>query len=129
MNYPTSKIIATKTWYPEMLEHIRKTWHKDYDWPAYIKLVGSLNKILAQVREDGHANPAMFFCKTCNEHHESKFSGVSVPALLYALIKYGFMDETTGKKLLNKWKTYRKNNDLDVKGIQIIAVSCTHINE
>ena len=60
--------------------------------------------------------------------HESKFSEVSVPALLYALMKYEFMDEIVGKSLLNKWKTYRKNNDLDVKGMQIINVGCEYVN-
>jgi len=83
MSYPTSRIIATKTWYPEMLEHIRKNWNMDFDWLDYIKFVKSLNKILDKIRKEGHAKPAMFFCKTCNKRHESNFSEVSVGIRLF----------------------------------------------
>lgn len=116
MRYPTERVIATKTWYPEMLEYIQKHWNVEFEWSDYIKLCKKLNKILKKIREKNSLKPATFFCKNCNDRVSSKFSEVTVSGLLYTLIKYKFIEEPAGKKLLNKWKTYKKNNNLDLKG-------------
>jgi hypothetical protein len=97
---------AHTTWFPELKQIIKDKWNENLTIPEQFKLVDELTAKLNQIRTERKIQPPMMWCSNCKERHRSKFIGVSITAMYFALKKFDVCTGNEFNELRKKWKIY-----------------------
>jgi len=111
---------AHTTWFPELKNILGERWNSTLTIPQQFELVSDLNNKLHQIRTEGEIQPPMMWCPKCQKRHRSKFTGVSITAMYYALKRFELCSEDDFKKLKSNWNNYSKTENIDIYGKAII---------
>ncbi len=107
---------AQRTWFWEMIDHLRDEWHTEMPLPAPIELCGSLDTMLHKIRSGRKILTPMMRCRCCGVEARQPEPHVSVRATILALSRFGIASREVTKKLEKEWANYRKLNSLDLRG-------------
>jgi hypothetical protein len=109
-----------RTWFPEMVEALRTEWRAEMSWDELIALRGRLDRMLQDIRESRHIQPATasMLCPCCGAPVTQGSANVSVRATILALSRFGIAPEDYVKVLEKRWNKYRQANGCDLHGKQ-----------
>lgn len=107
---------AQRTWFPEMIDMLKDSWHPELTPEELIVLRDRLDKNLQTIRRDRNIIPPMMWCPKCQERHRSAHPKVSVRATVLAFGRLQIADQSEVKSIEKKWNTFRKQNQLDLYG-------------
>src|SRR3989339_321801 len=107
---------ASRTWFSEMVETLRREWKPDMLWEEIIALRDRLDAMLQQIRLSRGIRPPTMWCPVCNERTQQAEPSVSVRAVIFALGRFGIASQTEMKSLEKRWAKHRKENGLDRNG-------------
>jgi hypothetical protein len=107
---------AQRTWFPEMIEMLRKEWRSSLTLEELIKLRDSLDATLQFIRRSRNILPPRIWCPHCKQYQRAGSPKVSVRATILALGRFDIANQQDIKALEKSWKKYRSENDLDLYG-------------
>jgi hypothetical protein len=107
---------AHTTWFPELKDILKDQWDSALTIPQQLKLMTKLNIKLQQIRTELKIQPPMMWCPKCQKRHRSRFVGVSITAMYYALMRFELCSEDDFKKLKKNWNKYSKTENIDIYG-------------
>jgi hypothetical protein len=107
---------ASRTWFPEMIDMLRREWGDSMSWPEFIQLTARLDFALQAIRSERNIQPPMMWCPKCQVRHRSAPTNVSVRAAILSLGRFEICDLETAKRLEKSWKKYRAENGLGLYG-------------
>ena len=113
---------ASRTWFSEMVEALRREWRPDMPWTQVIALRDQLDAMLQEIRSSRQIQPPTMWCPTCNEGTQQAPPSVSVRALIFALGRCRIVPPSEVKALEKGWTKHRKENSLDRNGKSSQAV-------
>jgi len=105
-----------RTWFPEMINHLRVEWHADMPFPALIELCGSLDRMVCRIRSERKLLRPMMRCPRCGLVARQAEPRVSVRATILAVSRFGIASRDVTKKVEKEWAKYRKLHGLDRYG-------------
>lgn len=121
---------AQRTWFREMIDHLRDEWRADMPLPTLIELCSSLDSMLHKIRSERKILTPLIRCRCCGVEARQPEPRVSVRATILALSRFGIASREVTKKLEKEWAKYRKLNGLDLYGNSESEVSqassCVH---
>ncbi len=106
----------SRTWFPEMVEVLRREWKPDIPWEEIIALRDCLDSMLQQIRLSRGIRPPTMWCPVCNKRTQQASPSVSVRAVIFALGRFGIASQTEFKSLEKRWAKHRKENKLNRNG-------------
>lgn len=107
---------AHTTWFPELKDILKEKWNSKMSIEQQFDLVKELNNKLNQIRTDLNIQPPMMWCPKCQKRESSRFTGVSITAMYYALKRFELCKDDYFKKLVRDWKKYSKMENIDIYG-------------
>ncbi len=107
---------ASRTWFSEMVEALRREWRPDMPWEQVIALRDRLDAMLQEIRSSRQIRLPTMWCPACNERTQQAPPSVSVRALIFALGRFGIAPQAEVKSLEKRWAKHRKENSLDRNG-------------
>ena len=107
---------AQKTWFPELVEILRKRWHPAMPWDTFVGLSHDLDAALSRIRAERNILPPLIKCRKCGKRERAKPPRVSVRAAILALGRFGIAEQSSVKDMERSWRRYRKANHLDLYG-------------
>ena len=107
---------ASRTWFSEMVEALRREWKPDMPWEEIIALRDRLDAMLQEIRFSRQIRPPTMWCPVCNERTQQAPPSVSVRAVIFALGRFGIVPPVEVKSLEKRWAKHRKENGLDRNG-------------
>ena len=110
---------AHTIWFPELKRILKEKWHPALSIAQQLDLLADLNNELTKIRTNLAIQPPMMWCPNCKERHRSKFTGVSITAMYYALDKFEISKGLDINSMKRKWKEYSKLNEIDIYGKRI----------
>jgi hypothetical protein len=105
-----------RTWFSEMVEHLRKEWRKDMPLPDFIALTAELDEMLYAIRKQRNIVPAMMWCRECQARVQQAEPKVSVRAAILSLQRFEIEDEKVVRQYEKQWHKFREANALDLYG-------------
>jgi len=109
---------AQRTWFPEMIEMLGRTWSPSMSESEWLALRDRLDTTLQTIRSKRHILPARMWCPHCQAHHPSAPPKVSVRAMLLALGRFGMASASEVTAFERRWNTYRRRHQLDRYGMK-----------
>ncbi len=106
----------SRTWFPEMIERLRKDWRGDLDMAEVIALAQRLDRMLQEIRTERAIKPAMFRCPQCGRRSPEGPRRVSVRAMILAAGRFGSGDTVDVKRIERLWRQHRSAEKLDLYG-------------
>lgn len=110
---------AHTIWFPELKQLLKENWKTNLTIPKHFKLVADLDNKLNQIRAERKIQPPMMWCPNCKKRHRSKVRSISITAMYFALKKFDNCTEIEFKELINNWKIYSKEKNLDIYGKEV----------
>jgi len=110
---------ASTTWFPELKKILKDQWNSGSDVKDHFKLIGILNNELNKVRKDLNVKPQTFFCRNCNDWHQSEFSKVTITSMYFALERFEICDHQEHFFLKRQWRKYSKEMGVNINGESI----------
>ena len=107
---------ASRTWFSEMVEALRREWKPDMAWEEIIALRDRLDSMLQEIRLDRGILPPTMWCPVCKQQTRQAPPRVSVRALILALGRFGIVPQMEVKSLEKRWAKHRKENRFDRNG-------------
>jgi len=107
---------ASRTWFSEMVEALRREWKPDMPWEQVIALRDRLDAMLQEIRSSRQIRPPTMWCPVCNQRTQQAEPSVSVRAVIFALGRFGIVPQVEFKSLEKRWAKHRKENGLDRNG-------------
>lgn len=107
---------ASRTWFSEMVETLRREWRADMPWEEIIALRDRLDSMLREIRLSRGIRPPTMWCPVCNQRTRQAPPSVSVRAVIFALGRFGVAPPGEVKSLEKRWAKHRKENGLDRNG-------------
>ncbi len=107
---------SSTTWFPELKKILKQKWKFKSNIQEHFELVKILNKKLIEVREELNVKPPTFWCKNCNERHESKLTMVTLTSMYFALERFELCTHKEHLELKRKWRKYSKENLINIYG-------------
>jgi len=105
-----------RTWFREMIDHLREEWHADMPFPALIELCSSLDTMLHRIRSERNILTLVMRCQCCGLEVRQPEPRVSVRATILAVSRFGIASRDVTKKIEKEWAKYRKQHGLDLYG-------------
>jgi len=105
-----------RQWFPEMIEMLRQRWAPELSWDDLALLAARLDAVLQRIRRERNIIPPMMTCSKCGVHGRSRFTSVSVNAMILAAGRFGITSQPVARELSERWQKYRKENNLDLCG-------------
>ena len=99
---------ASRTWFSEMVEALRREWKPDMPWEEIIALRDRLDAMLQRIRLSRGIRPPTMWCPVCNERTQQAEPTVSVRAVIFALGRFGIVPQVEFKSVEKRWAKYRK---------------------
>lgn len=107
---------ASRTWFPEMVEALRRERTPDMPIDAIVGLSWRLDKQLQQIRSERNISPPTFRCPKCSNRGASAPTHVSVRGLILALSRFEIASLDLVKDVERRWNKHRKQRTLDAYG-------------
>ena len=107
---------ASRSWFSEMVETLRREWRPDTPWEEIIALRDRLDTMLQQIRLSRGIRPPTMWCPVCKQRTQQAEPSVSVRAVIFALGRFGILTQVKVKSLEKRWAMHRKENGLDRNG-------------
>ena len=107
---------AQRTWFPEMIEVLRREWDSSMSLTELIALRDRLDAMLHSIRSTRNILPAMFRCPRCGAYKRARPPRVSVRATVLALSRFEIASVEEVKVLEKSWKKHRRDSRLDLYG-------------
>ena len=107
---------ASRTWFSELVEALRREWKPDMPWEEIIALRDRQDSMLQAIRLSRGTRPPTMWCPVCNQRTQQAPPSVSIRALILALGRFGIAPQTQVKSLETRWAKHRKQNGLDRNG-------------
>ena len=85
---------ASRTWFSELVEALRREWKPDMPWEEIIALCDRLDSMLQEIRLSRGIRPPTMWCPVCNQRTQQAPPSVSVRALILALGRFGIAPQT-----------------------------------
>jgi len=107
---------AQRTWFPEMVEELRKRWRRDLSLPALIELRDEFDSMLHRVRSVRQVHSPVIRCRKCGHVGPAAEPEVSVRSVIIAVGRFGIASLEEAKELEKRWVAHRKAHALDLHG-------------
>lgn len=107
-----------RTWFPEMIDHLRRYWRDDLSLDEVIALAQKLDDMVREIRTERDIKPPTYRCPGCGQRHYEGERRVSVRATILAAGRFGAAEETEMKRVERLWKKHRAAEGLDLYGRQ-----------
>jgi hypothetical protein len=107
---------AQRTWFPEMVETLRRQWRDSMSPAQCIELRDQLDAMLETLRTQRAIQPPLIYCPNCKARHRARFLRVSVRALILAVGRFGIGSHDQVRGCEKAWKQYRREHALDLDG-------------
>jgi hypothetical protein len=119
---------AQRTWFPEMVAHLRAEWHEGMSIPALMRLRDELDETLHRIRAGRNMQTPIITCPRCGMTGHAAEPRVSVRALILALARFAIAPKDQTRAQEKEWAAYRKQHRLDIEGRALVgdAQSCRH---
>lgn len=114
---------ASRTWFSEMVEVLRRGWKPDMPWEEIIALRDCLDTMLQQIRLSRGVRPPTMWCSVCNQRTRQAPPTVSVRAVIFALGRFAILPRGEVQSLEKRWAKHRKQNSLDRNGKSSEAIT------
>jgi hypothetical protein len=105
-----------RTWFPEMVDELRKRWRPESPLTGLIQLSNDLDAMLHRIRSERNIRTPVIRCSRCGHTGPAAEPEVSVRATILALGRFGIALLEEVKALDKRWAVYRKANGLDLHG-------------
>ena len=105
-----------RTWFPEMIEALRREWSPTLSDEALIGLRDRLDERLQQIRAERQLRPPMIFCPRCQKRQRAAEPRVSVRALILSFGRFGIGGKVDVQQMEKRWKRTRAERGLDLYG-------------
>lgn len=122
---------AQRTWFPEMIDVLRKQWRRDMSLDALFSLCIDLDAILQRIRFERNIRSLIVKCVKCGHLGESAEVHVSVRAMLLSVIRFEIDSSGPTKAAEKRWDAHRRANGLDIYGRVAESTpikDCSHSN-
>jgi hypothetical protein len=120
---------AQRTWFPEMVEELRRRWHPGLSFPEVIALRDEFDAMVHHIRSTRHIRTPVIRCPKCGRVGPAAEPDVSVRSLIITLAKYSITSDEEAKVIEKEWAAYRKANGLDLHGKimrSVVKQPCPH---
>ena len=107
---------SQRTWFPEMVDELRKRWRAELPLSDLIQLRNDLDAMLHRIRSERNIRTPVIRCPRCGHTGPATEPDVSVRATILALGRFGIALVEEVKALDKRWAVYRKANGLDLHG-------------
>ncbi len=107
---------AQRTWFPEMVDALRKRWRADLSFEGWIGLVAELDEMLQRIRAERHIHPPIFRCLDYGHITQGAEIHVTVRAMVFSLGRFGIVPMEEMKQIEKRWAAHRKQHGLDLYG-------------
>ena len=104
------------TWFPELKNILRTQWKFSLNIQDHFDLMKILNDKLNKIRKELNVTAPTFFCKHCNERHESKLQMVTITSMYFALERFEICTHKEHLELKRNWRKYSKQNLINIHG-------------
>lgn len=98
---------ASRTWFSEMVETLRREWKPEMPWEEVIVLRDHLDSMLEEIRLSRGIRPPSMWCPVCNRQTQQAPPSVSVRALIFALSRFGIVAAAEFRSLEKRWAKHR----------------------
>jgi len=102
------------TWFPELKTTLKSQWSFDLKIEDHFEIVKKLNIHLTRIRKELNVKAPTYFCKHCNERHESKLSMVTITSMYFALENLEICNHKQHLELKRNWRKYSKENAINI---------------
>ena len=111
-----------KTWFPAMVEELRRLWKAEMSWPEIIDLLRNLEQNCSSIKLQADLDANKIPCASCGGG-VAKVVKISVRSLLYALRNHMIVPEMQFRKLEREWLVYKRKQKLDgyAENIKVIG--------
>ena len=107
---------ASRTWFPEMVDALRREWSQDLTWDQLVTLRDALDQTLQQIRKERRIRPPMMPCSACGKRHRAAPPAVSVRAMILAVGRFQIAPKDEVADLERRWRKYQQAGGLDRHG-------------
>ena len=107
---------AQRTWFPEMIAHLRSNWSVGLPMPVLIELRHELDGMLHRIRNSRNIKTPVITCPKCGKRGHAAEPEVSVRATILALARFGITSREQARALEKNWMHYRVENQLNIHG-------------
>jgi len=104
------------TWFPELKAILETDWNFNSKIDDHFALMNKLNNHLTRIRKELNVKPPTFFCRHCNERHESELAMVTITSMYFALERFGICNHKEHLELKRNWRKYSKQNSINIHG-------------
>ena len=106
----------SRTWFPEMVDRLRRSWADDLGIGDLISLAAGLDQQLHAIRKSRDIKPPIILCRKCGKRGPAKDTRVSVRATILAARRFGIIGPDDASRLERLWKRHRAQCNLDLYG-------------
>jgi hypothetical protein len=107
---------AQRTWFPEMLDVLRKRWRGGLPFEEWIRLAGELDEMLQRARAMRRIQRPIFRCLDCGHVAQAAEVHVTVRAMILSLGRFRIVPMEEMKQIERSWAAHRKQHGLDLYG-------------
>ncbi len=107
---------STMIWFPELKNILKTQWEFSLNIQEHFDLMNILNDELNKVRKDLNVKPPKYFCKHCNERHESVLNMVTITSMYFALERFDIFSHKEHLELKRNWRKYSNQNSINIHG-------------
>lgn len=112
---------AHRTWFPEMIDTLRREWHAGMSMAEVIRLRDRLDAMLQSIQSERKIRPPMMRCPKCGKREPAAAPRVSVRATILSLGRYDIASPADVSHLERVWIKYRRENGLDLYGAAVAS--------
>jgi hypothetical protein len=107
---------AQRTWFPEMVDTLRREWHEGMSIAELVRLRERLDSMLQSIRSERKIRSPLMKCPKCGKRRPAVEPRVSVRAMVLSLSRFGIVSPTEARSLERAWVRYQRENGLDIDG-------------
>ena len=107
---------ATRAWFPQMIEELRKKWTPTLSWDEYAELAREMTRLRTEIRREKSISSPRSFCKSCGGTHGMELLPIGIRSILFTLKKAELLDDEQFSHLDKEWKRYQRIHRLDCLG-------------
>lgn len=105
-----------RTWFPEMVDVLRRRWRADLSFEELIGLAGELDEMLHRIRAERHIGTPIIRCRHCGQVGPAAEPDVTVRAMIFSLGRFGIVPMDEMKQTEKRWAAHGKQHGLDLYG-------------
>ena len=107
---------SSTTWFPELKSMLKSQWNFKSNIEDHFELMSKLNELLRRIRIKYNVKAPIFYCKHCDERHESELVMVTITSMYFALERFEICNHKEHLELKRNWRKYSKQNSINIHG-------------